>query len=154
MNNYVPKPIEPGELGAALTTLLPGPASQPPKSISAGTCLPDAPIAFDENELVARLSGDKALAHEIVSGFLSDVPAQLEALSKLTEAGDAKGAALQAHSLKGAAATVSATALRETSLQIEQAAVSGNLSSVAFLLAQLSQQLERLKVVLSQTGWA
>ena len=50
--------------------------------------------------------GDKGLARKVIAGFLNDVPQQLRTLKNRLEAGDAQGARLQAHTLKGAAATV------------------------------------------------
>ncbi len=153
MNDYVPKPIEPAQLGAALTKLLPGLASPPAKNIPAGSPTPAPPIPFDKDELMARLSGDRALARDIIAGFLSDAPAQLRSLKELIEAGDAKGAGLQAHSLKGAAATVSAPAVRNVSLEIEHAATTGNLALATSLLTELAQQLEKFRTALTQSGW-
>jgi len=153
MNDYVPKPIDPAHLDAAMTNLLPCLASPPAQSIPAGSRSPDSPVAFDENELVARLSGDRTLARDIIVGFLNDAPAQLRALKKLIEVGDAKGVSLQAHSLKGAAATVSAPAVRQVSLQLEQAAAAGNLPPATSLLTELTQQLEKFRTALTQSGW-
>jgi signal transduction histidine kinase/DNA-binding response OmpR family regulator len=153
MNDYLPKPIEPVQLAAVLARLLPATPRSSTNSIPADASRPAPPAVFDEKELVARLSGDQALARAVVAGFLSDAPSQLRALQKLIEAGDAQAAALQAHSLKGASATVSAPAVRELSLQIEQAATAGNLSHAACLLTQLAQQFEGFRTVLTQSGW-
>ena len=153
MNDYLPKPIEPAQLATALARLLPASPHSSPNSIPADVSTPAPPTVFDEKELVARLSGDQAFAREIVAGFLSDAPSQLRALQQLIEAGDVQAAALQAHSLKGAAATVSAPAVSKLSFQIEQALTAGNLSHAVCLLNQLAQQFERLRTVLAQSGW-
>jgi HPt (histidine-containing phosphotransfer) domain-containing protein len=102
---------------------------------------------------LARLSGDRTLAKQVLAAFLSDAPNQVQALKKQIELGDAKGIVLRAHTLKGAAATVSALALRDLSLQIEQAARSGDTSRAVSLTALLEQELERFKAALIRSGW-
>ena len=109
---------------------------------------------FREQELLARLSGDQALARTIVAGFLSDAPGQLQKLKQLIEQGNAKAASAQAHALKGAAATVSAPGLRELTIQIQQAVTDGELSRAAALLGPLDKEFGRLAATLSQSGWA
>ena len=103
---------------------------------------------------MARLSGDEALARTIMAGFLSDAPRQLRILSQLIEQGDVGGVSMQAHTLKGAAATVSAPGLQELALQIQQAATDGKMPRAAELLASMEQEFGRLKATLSQSGWA
>jgi HPt (histidine-containing phosphotransfer) domain-containing protein len=70
--------------------------------------------------------GDKDLASKVIAGFLNDAPRQLRALKKMLDAGDADGARLQAHTLKGAAATVSAEALRALCSEAQDAAAAGS----------------------------
>ena len=88
------------------------------------------------------------------SSFLSDAPRQLRALKKMADAGDADGARLQAHTLKGAAATVSAEALRAIALAMERAAAAGQCDHCGELLPRASEEFERLKSTLERTGWA
>src|SRR5207302_10285859 len=64
--------------------------------------------AFDRAAFLKRLSGDQALAETIAKRFLEDIPRQLCNLRKHIEEGDATKAGREAHTLKGAAATVSA----------------------------------------------
>ena len=164
MNDYLSKPIEPAQLAAVLEKFLPcldgpvsltggsTPAAQEIASNAQDTVLNQGTI-FNKDELVGRLSGDLALARQIVAVFSSDAPEQLRSLKKLVHSGDLKGLCLQAHTLKGAAATVSAPALRDLCIQIQNAAVAGNLPHAATLLTELDQQLERFRTALTQSGW-
>jgi CheY-like chemotaxis protein/HPt (histidine-containing phosphotransfer) domain-containing protein len=167
MNDYLSKPIEPAQLAAILQKFLrphvPLPVSLPGASSPAGqetvlnahakdTILNQDTI-LNKDELVARLSGDLALARQIVAGFLSDAPRQLCSLKKLVQSGDLTGVCLQAHTLKGAAATVSAPALRDLCIEIQNAAVAGDLPHAAALLTEFDPQLERFKAALTQSGW-
>jgi two-component system, sensor histidine kinase and response regulator len=92
MNDYVAKPIEPRQLVEVLPKWLGLPAQREPVPLASSDPGP-TPQVFREKELVARLSGDQALARTIVGGFLSDAPTQLQKLKQLIEQGDARGAA-------------------------------------------------------------
>ncbi len=98
--------------------------------------------------------GDRELAGKVISSFLNDAPRQLRTLKERADAGDSDGARLQAHTLKGAAATVSAGALQALCSEAQAAAASGELRRVAALLPRLEEQLERLKATLRQSGWS
>jgi HPt (histidine-containing phosphotransfer) domain-containing protein len=60
---------------------------------------------------------------------------------------------LQAHALKGAAATVSASGLQELCSAAQKAATSSNPSAALALLPQLEEEFELLKTTLQQSGW-
>ncbi len=153
MNDYLAKPIEPRQLVEVLPKWLRLPVRDEPLPL-AGSDSQRVPEVFRQKELVDRLSGDQALARTIVTGFLSDAPRQLQKLKQLIEQGDAKGASAQAHTLKGAAATVSAPSLRELIIQIQQAVIDGELSRAAALLGSVEKEFGRLAATLSQSGWA
>ncbi len=147
------KPIEPRQLVEVLPKWLKLPAQREPLGLADSDAQPVLEV-FREKELVGRLSGDQALARTIVAGFLSDAPGQLQKLKQLIEQGNAKAASAQAHTLKGAAATVSAPGLRELTIQIQQAVTDGELSRAAALLGPLDKEFGRLAATLSQSGWA
>ena len=90
---------------------------------------------------------------KVIAGFLNDVPRQLLALARTLEQGDAHGARLQAHTLKGAAATVSAEALRALCVEVQEAAAAERLEPRLGPLPRLEEQFELLKATLKQSGW-
>ena len=61
--------------------------------------------------------------------------------------------ALQAHALKGAAATVSAEGLRAIALAMERAGAAGQLDQCGELLPRAVEEFERFKSALEQAGW-
>jgi PAS domain S-box-containing protein len=113
----------------------------------------DVKDVFNADRLLARLMGDNSLARQIVAGFLKDVPQQLLILKSRLDAGDALGARMQAHSLKGAAATVSAEAFFTLCSEAQDAAAAGELTRVRALLPRIEEQLNLLKATLTQSGW-
>jgi HPt (histidine-containing phosphotransfer) domain-containing protein len=73
-------------------------------------------------------------------------------LRKQLEDGDATGARRQAHKLKGAAANLSAGALREAAFQAERTAMEGELRKLAELLPTMEGEFERLKASIQSLG--
>ena len=79
---------------------------------------PDAEV-FNATLLLERLMGDLNLASIVLEGFLDDCPKQLALLQSRIEQTDRAGIRLHAHSLKGAAAAVSASYLTSIASELE-----------------------------------
>ena len=135
MDDYLAKPVDPDELAQVLAKWIgrPGAIEQPIPATTAATS--DSHDVFDRARLLNRLAGNHALAERLMAEFLDDTPSQLCLLKSLLEEGDAESARRQAHKLKGAAATLSAGALRDAAFHAEQAAMAGQLNQVAELLS-------------------
>jgi HPt (histidine-containing phosphotransfer) domain-containing protein len=108
---------------------------------------------FNPQDLLARLMGDKELACKVLAGFLEDAPRQLLALRKMLEMGDAEGALRQAHTLKGAAATMSGETLRALCAEVQEAVVASDLNRAVTALPRLEKEFELFKATLKQSGW-
>jgi PAS domain S-box-containing protein len=152
MNDYVTKPVSAQALADAVERWLPrddgeipvhAPAG-PPAAAPAKAEGADAPV-FDRAGMMARLMDDEDLARTVVDGFLEDAPRQIEALRSYLGAGDAPGALRQAHTIKGASATVGGEALRAVAFEMEKAAIAGDFDAVAAHLPDLESQLALLK---------
>jgi HPt (histidine-containing phosphotransfer) domain-containing protein len=89
--------------------------------------------------------GDEQLAQTILDGFVEDIPRQIQALRDFLAAGNAPGAERQAHTIKGASATVGAEALRAVALEMEMAGKAGDLEAIRSRMADLEAQFDRLK---------
>jgi len=135
MDDYLSKPVEPVKLAAMLERWLPEwdeelePVEVQAESLEdvVGT---NSPPAFDRPSFEARVMNDNALMHLIIAEFLRDMPIQIEKLASAVAALDAGQAEQQAHRIKGAAANMSAEALRETASQMEQAGKTGDLDDL------------------------
>jgi CheY-like chemotaxis protein/HPt (histidine-containing phosphotransfer) domain-containing protein len=153
MNDYLAKPLELPRLAEALAKWMPAdraPNQVYPHSVeTAGTevCI------FDVESLLRRLMGDRQLAVVVLRGFLDDVPPQLTNLRKLLSEGDASGVRLQAHALKGAAATAGAEALRKIAHALEQAGGMGHLDRCSGLVARAAEEFELFKRTLENTDY-
>ncbi|HEY2014196.1 MAG TPA: PAS domain S-box protein, partial [Bryobacteraceae bacterium] len=154
MDDYISKPIEPEELARALAKWLRG------TQASTNAAHPEAPPAaqedavLDESGLMSRLMGDKPLARKLLREFLEHVPTQISNLRQYIEEGDAVAARREAHSLKGAAASVSAAAFRTVASQAEETAKAGRLEAALALLPHMEDQLRRLQAAVGNCQWS
>jgi CheY-like chemotaxis protein/HPt (histidine-containing phosphotransfer) domain-containing protein len=152
MDDYVSKPISPQALAQAVERWLAPDRNRPASPSAPGAeVLPlEKELVFDRPALLARLMGDEDLVREIVAGFLEDMPNQIGALQKHVGAGDAAGAGLKAHTIKGAAANVGAMALSVVALQMEKAGRSGRLEGLVALVPELERQFDLLRTRLGE----
>jgi HPt (histidine-containing phosphotransfer) domain-containing protein len=108
---------------------------------------------FDAGAMLDRMMGDRLLARKVIGGFLREAPRQMSALGKSLRQGDAAEVRLQAHSMKGGAATIAAERLREPCGAMEEAAAVGDLERAAEWMPKVEEQLELLAETLRREGW-
>jgi HPt (histidine-containing phosphotransfer) domain-containing protein len=100
---------------------------------------------FDKAGMLARLMDDEDLVRTVAAGFLDDIPKQIAALNGYLAAGDAPSAERQAHTIKGASATVGGEALQAVAFDMEKAAKAGDLGAVMARMVELGTEFDRLK---------
>jgi len=100
---------------------------------------------FDRAGMLERMMGDEDLARMILDGFLQDIPRQIRALRDFLDAANAPGAERQAHTIKGASASVGGEALRAVAHEMEKAGKAGDLAAVRARMVDLQAQFDRLK---------
>jgi len=143
MDDYIAKPIHPKKLCNVIEKWL----NEPQRVHEAEIVhepLPEDDI-FDKNSFLERLLGDEELAKEIIEGFIEDSLYQIDIIKEAFDNRDTDVIHRKAHSLKGAAANVSATALKELLYQIEITGKTKDLAKVASLIPKLDEQFEVLK---------
>jgi two-component system sensor histidine kinase/response regulator len=147
MDDYIAKPIHPKKLCDMIEKWL----NEPQKAHEAKIVHESLPIdnIFDKNSFLERLLGDEDLAKEIIEGFIEDSLCQIGMIKEAFDNKDTDVIHRQAHALKGAAANVSAAALKELLYQIEIAGKTKDLTKVASLIPKLDEQFEVLKKSLS-----
>lgn len=108
------------------------------------------PAEFDQEDLLNRLAGDDELARNALTIFLDDASNRLTALTEAVR--DSRAAAVQkeAHTIKGAAANVSALQVRELALQMELLGRSGQIVEAMRILPELTASFERTSQVIKQ----
>ncbi|HZR34816.1 MAG TPA: response regulator [Nevskia sp.] len=120
MNDYLSKPIDQQALFAAVARWTAAPraaAAAPPPAAPAGG-------DFDSAGALRRLGGNAALLHKLTRRFLDDSDPVVRLRVELARQ-DRAAALIIAHSLKGVAGTLGASALQAAAGQLEQALRSG-----------------------------
>ncbi len=102
-------------------------------------------------ELRDRLMNRDDLVNLIIDTFIEDTPARLTALRACLESGDMANAALQSHSIKGGASTVSARRIHDIALEMEKACRSGeDAIKATSMLPSLEAEFEELKLFVKE----
>jgi two-component system sensor histidine kinase/response regulator len=137
MNDHVSKPIDPNELFAALLRWIkprdggsPAKESAPPvSSLPAPAQAPEsAPLeipGIDTKSALRRTGGNRKRYESLLRKFAEPSTGGVEEIRAALAAGDTSTAARAAHSLKGAAANLGATALAEVAAKVEIALTRG-----------------------------
>ena len=156
MNDYVSKPVKAAALVEVLERWLPkrtdngdfASSSEPSRS---ETVASSKALAFDKSDLVERMMGDNELAREVVDCFLQDTPAQIAALREHLNLASIAVAARFAHSIRGAAANVSAQALSAIAAELEISGAAGDLASVLTQFRELEKEFEAARDAMQST---
>ncbi len=106
-------------------------------------------LVFDRAELMRHVGDDEELCLEMIAIFLEDVPELLAALQAALQNSDAVTAEREAHSLKGAAAAVGATRLRDLAFELEKNGKAGELDKMKALIGELGARIEEFKEVVA-----
>ena len=155
MNDYVSKPVSLQSLAEALERWLRREGgneypisdkdSRTVKNVGRVPPHNESVPIFDRPGIMSRMGDDEDLARKLVECFLDDIPKQILALRGYLEKGDSTSAERQAHTIKGASATLGGEALRAVALEIEKAGKAGEMEVIADRLPELDVQFDRLQ---------
>ncbi len=148
MDDYLAKPIHPKKLCDVIEKWLHEKDATHETEIAHESILEDD--IFDKNSFLDRLMGDEGLAREIIEGFLEDSLRQIDIIKDAVDNGNSNVINFRAHTLKGASANISATALKKLAYQIEIAGKTGDLVKAASLIPKLDAQYKVLKESITQ----
>jgi CheY-like chemotaxis protein/HPt (histidine-containing phosphotransfer) domain-containing protein len=145
MDDYVSKPVQASELRAALERALnidfP---SAPAVSTEQESPVVETPV-FDLSGTLARFEGDAELLRQLLEVFLVDAPLQMKGLHDALANNNAGLVQRAGHTLKGAAANVGASRLREIGLAIEKAGQAGDLALATELVKRGEEVLVQFR---------
>jgi len=151
MNDYLAKPLGLRSLEQAIENWTAGiPAAAEPVAVPPCIAPATAAATFDQEDFDERVMGNQQLARRILRGFVDDMPHQIALLAQAVRDGDAPQARLVAHSIKGAAASVSGLEIRNASWEVEQQARDGDLTAAAAALPALAESFQRARPVMEQ----
>jgi PAS domain S-box-containing protein len=152
MNDYITKPVSSQSLADVLERWLPKDNQNNQKSLAQpgqaeASDVPRKPKqhVFNKQMMLNRCMDDEDLAHEVIKGFLADIPQQINQLHTSLANGDLVGVARYAHTIKGAAGNVSAEALHGVAQQVEKALQSDNTGFLRETITQVEEEFIRLQ---------
>lgn len=159
MDDYISKPISPAVLANVLEKWMGEPTVRGEDIIPENTApqQSEASATFDESALLKRVMDDRSIARKVIAGFIEDVPNTILKLKASVADGDLASAERHAHSIRGAAAILSAHAVVSRASDLEQWARDGfstrlppGLSQLEACFAQLHADLRRSPIMLDQ----
>lgn len=139
MDDLITKPMHPRRLQEAIERQLPQEARP------GGEPGPGESVVIDRSKLLERLSGDVLLLDEVLGEFLGAAPPLVASLRAALEGGDLATLERQAYTLKGAAANVSAAAIRGLAHRVEAAAREGQAEQAGPLVDRIEHEFDRLR---------
>jgi len=111
----------------------------------------DRPV-FDEEVFREQVPGDSSFIRLLLSRFIEDLPKQVDRLENSILEGDIQKIQLQAHTIKGASATVAAEMLRDSAERMERAAMKEDMELVRKIIPELRTDYQNLKETLEKSG--
>jgi CheY-like chemotaxis protein/HPt (histidine-containing phosphotransfer) domain-containing protein len=144
MDAFVSKPIQAEMLAAVLERI----AGAKP----AGSAESASPL-FDVSRALKAAGGHGGLLAELAHLFAEDQPRQIARLGAAIHAGDGATARAVAHTIKGSAATLGATAVRDLAIRIETVGREGGLDAAGPLVEALGQEVARVIASFAEAGY-
>jgi signal transduction histidine kinase/CheY-like chemotaxis protein len=164
MDAYVSKPIDRDQLFGTIEEVMSnhirpdapaaGAASAAPPAASDGQADASAagPRAFDRDELMERIDGDRELLSELVQVFREGLGPLIGELESAVAAGDPTRVQRAGHTLKGALLNLAAHPAAELAREIDDSARRGDLGGAPANLARLLVELDRLETALARAA--
>jgi len=137
MDDYIPKPIQPKDMFEVIDKW----ANSKDEAL------------IDLEEALSRFGDDMEFFKETLREFLNCIPERLKRLAAAAEAGDAREVEQQAHSIKGAAATLGIHRIPGIASRIEELGRNSDLTGVKAYLEELGKELTLLQKHMEERGY-
>ena len=148
MDAYLSKPVSGERIAEAIAQVLnvappaPAPAAAPPVEAKAQPQSSETAV-INYDTLLHRCMSKPEMVRRVLKRFAESTMETLAALERAAASGDIVTAARHAHSLKGAAANISAEPLRAVAAEAERLAKAGADAAVLSMMPKLKLELER-----------
>ena len=106
--------------------------------------------AFDRDELLERVDGDRELLGQLAALFSQGLPGLLGQMEAGLRAGDGEATARAAHTLKGALLNLAAGPAAELARQVEDGGRLGNLDMASRAFAGLRAEVVRVESAVAE----
>ncbi|MEN6665749.1 MAG: response regulator [Phycisphaerae bacterium] len=141
MDAFISKPFVPDELIRLIDSIVAPetPATPAQAPAPAG----DGGGPFNFHDLRQRCLNSVEFMEKMLAKFADSIPGEMDKLDAAAAAGNMTETRRLAHSIKGAAANLSAPMLRQAALAVEQAAQAGDAAGAAAAMPPLREELTR-----------
>ena len=143
MDAYLAKPLEMAALRGVLASFGKGRAAAKAQA-KAKAAASDRGLV-DEPRLLERVGGDRKALAMLVRLFLSDSEKQLKRVREAVERGQGPDLRSAAHALKGSVSNFAAPAATAAAGRLQEIGESGDLAEATLALANLEQELARVR---------
>ncbi len=140
MDGYVSKPFTAATLVGALIELF----GEDMHDGSVKTAKPQNTDIFDSAALLERMEGDVELSKKMAVRFIESVPELITNIEKFLSAEDTENCAMNAHTLKGAAATMGGHHAKQAALRFEMLVRAGDLQAGRELIFNVRHEVSKL----------
>ncbi len=160
MDDYHSKPVTPASLTVMLEkwllatprpALTPQPqekaAKPPPQPASSSPVVPL--MVFNYEQLLECMMQDTELVQTLIAGFMEDMPVRFKALHKALAEGDLAHAHLQAHTIKGAAASLCCQLMADAAHIVEKAFENSDTAAAEAAISDLAAAFEATQLHLN-----
>ena len=106
--------------------------------------------AFDRDELLERVDGDRELLGQLAALFSQGLPGLVGQIDAGLRSGDGEAVARAAHTLKGALLNLAAGPAAELARQLEDGGRTGNLEAAARAMSGLRAELARVETAVAE----
>ena len=134
MDDYISKPIQPQAVIDAINRQSKQLEEIPPREN----------IVFDKVAFLKRLD-DEELCKELIEMFIEEAPVYINDLKQYFKSNKVSSLIRQAHSIKGASATIEALRIKEWALKIEMAGKNSDFDSIHLYIRNLESEFEIFK---------
>ena len=149
MDGYLAKPVRSRDLFEVIESQ-PIARRDPQDGPLAGQTV-DRPL--DVEDFLDRADGDHELLAELAEVFSASSTELVSEIRRAMSDGDAEALRRAAHTLKGAASSLSAAAVAEAALRLENIGRQGHLAEASGALATLEAEIKRLEPALVELRW-
>lgn len=146
MDGYISKPIHPSEVFAEIRRCLAAREGSNAMEDNSRQTVEQ----IDRAALLDRVEGDRELLTQMIHLFQQDAPNLLSAMRAALSRGDAVTLERSAHSLKGAAGSLSAKMVTAAAAQLEHDAKKKDLKSAKGSLVEVERSMKQLEPALAE----
>lgn len=161
MNDYISKPLDPEALLQTIAEWIP---EQPDTEASADSVdsakspelkdatkhTEDPSDIYDHSDLIRRMMGDEDLVAYIIKEFFEKMSVYVRSIDSCLKKSDWSKLHKHAHSIKGAAGSISARKVQMTAACLEESTLTDDKEAIHRQTSGLKAELKKLKMVLAE----